>query len=372
MDPQVARVLEILQAAPGTAGANTREMITCCIELRNKRKLIEQARAKDNPRAQELADKWEREFEAKTKVYRRLVGARFGPEKIEEQLWGACMRGDADWVQMTIECEAPLMCPLPEDSASWTNHPLLLASLYGKSTECVELLLAAKEPWVDDADRNQQFLAIFVAAQQEFSASNECVQLVLQSFARFKREGETVSPCGGRPRLDADAELVGYSVRIHGLKTRRELNGRVGRALQFDSQKCRYAVQLDYACGEGKDENLMVRPANLCPNMQPYAAKPKECAPTKKAEPSPEEVEQARAEFLEMKMRHDAHEAAKAAERKDEEVKKRERVAAERAARAAQPNKPLSASGPSAITQGDDGRIQAPANLGGQGQARSG
>ena len=67
MDPQVARVLEILQAAPGTAGANTREMITCCIELRNKRKLIEQARAKDNPRAQELADKWEREFEAKTK-----------------------------------------------------------------------------------------------------------------------------------------------------------------------------------------------------------------------------------------------------------------------------------------------------------------
>ena len=124
---------------------------------------------------------------------------------------------------------------------------------------------------------------------------------------------------------------------------------------QFDSQKWRYAVQLDYACGEGKDENLMVRPANLCPNMQPYAAKPKECAPTKKAELSPEEVEQARAEFLEMKMRHDAHEAAKAAERKDEEV-----------------NKPLSASGPSAITQGDDGRIQAPANLGGQGQARSG
>ena len=89
--------------------------------------------------------------------------------------------------------------------------------------------------------------------------------------------------------------------------------------------------------------------------MQFNAAKPKECAPTKKAELSPEEVEQARAEFLEMKMRHDAHEAAKAAERMDEEV-----------------NKPLSASGPSAITQGDDGRIQAPANLGGQGQARSG
>ena len=64
--------------------------------------------------------------------------------------------------------------------------------------------------------------------------------------------------------------------------------------------------------------------------MQFNAAKPKECAPTKKAELSPEEVEQARAEFLEMKMRHDAHEAAKAAERKDEEV-----------------NKPLSASGPS-------------------------
>lgn len=62
----------------------------------------------------------------------------------------------------------------------------------------------------------------------------------------------------------ADAPLLGQQVRIEGLQSKPELNGRRGRAERFDDAKQRYEVRL-----EGEGQVVLVRPTNLSSAADP-------------------------------------------------------------------------------------------------------
>mmetsp|Transcript_87940 Transcript_87940/g.247064 ORF Transcript_87940/g.247064 Transcript_87940/m.247064 type:complete len:639 (-) Transcript_87940:131-2047(-) len=85
--------------------------------------------------------------------------------------------------------------------------------------------------------------------------------------------------------LDAKLKKViklenGSRVQVHGLENRKELNGLVGRALQFDAVKMRWGVEL----ADGK--KIALKMGNLIPLEEP-AITPEECPPAPDGNPTP-------------------------------------------------------------------------------------
>ena len=107
------------------------------------------------------------------------------------------------------------------------------------NTECLKVLLAA--------GANPNVKALDGMSPLDMARSErhqDCMSILTQPWA---------SP-------PQPAHLPGACVRVHGIQARPELNDQIGRVLEFDGQKGRYAVQLV------RGERAALKPSNLLPH----------------------------------------------------------------------------------------------------------
>jgi hypothetical protein len=66
------------------------------------------------------------------------------------------------------------------------------------------------------------------------------------------------SPCSPSGETRSDSELVGATVQMSGLQSRRDLNGELGEVTSYDHAKDRYAVRI-----QGSGEHILLKEASL-------------------------------------------------------------------------------------------------------------
>ena len=102
----------------------------------------------------------------------------------------------------------------------------------------------------------------------EWSFANNQTELAIGSSIS-SRMGKTKDLYAAATMPTHTSLLVGQLVGIHGLKNRKDLNGRIGQVIKWHASQSRWQVKLhDVLSSESEGGMIAIKPDNLCPCPQ--------------------------------------------------------------------------------------------------------